>query len=82
MWKTMSSKNYHILEWYGKMGVETYHSPLNITAKEYIKSKKSPEVLAKVFCACYLRPDKIKKELRKRSEVANDWFKNREIKEK
>ncbi len=79
MWQTMTDKK--VLEWYEKMGKRLYGSPYKMTAKQFIKSKKSTKKLAMVFCACYLRPGDIKEQFKRRSRRAYDWYKNRKIRE-
>ncbi|MCH5252901.1 MAG: hypothetical protein J1F22_07995 [Lachnospiraceae bacterium] len=81
MWKTMTTKNIKKLEWFGGLGKNVYHSPFNISAKEYIKSKKSVKKLAKTFCGCYLRPDNVIATGKLRAMRAKDWYKRKVIKE-
>ena len=81
MWKTMTSTNPDVKEWYEKMGTEKYHSPLKLTAKQFITSTQPPAKLAKVFCSCYLRPENVKQRNKERAKRAKDWYNNKIVKE-
>lgn len=81
MWKTMSTKDSDVKEWFPSMGVEYYNSPFKLEAREFVKSKKKPGELAKVFCASYLRPYDITQKMKAREKRAIAWYYNREIKE-
>lgn len=82
LWKTMTTKDHDLKMWYIPTKNSIYKSPLKLSAQKYIKSKKSAGKLAKVFCVCYLRPGDIDEQFKRRSKRANDWYKNRIVKEK
>lgn len=79
MWKTMTSKDTNILEWYGGLGKKCYKSPFNITAKQFVRSNKNVEKLAKTFCSCYLRPQKYVEAGRRRGKIARKWYNSKNI---
>ena len=79
MWKTMTSKDTNILEWYGGFGKKCYKSPFNITAKQFVRSNKNVEKLAKTFCSCYLRPQKYVEAGRRRGKIARKWYNSKNI---
>lgn len=75
MQHTMFTKNYSKLEWYGKMGFSKYYAPYNMTAQQYITSKKDPYDLAMVFHGAYLRSADSEITVQKdRAEKAVYWY--------